>query len=255
MHKKERIHGILVQEGSKVYPINRFSTSIEVINDIFNNLEIVVAGSSTWNFAVSFERMLSDGTSLTFQSVLNEFPVIMMDNEGTKWDVFGNGVSGPREGTKLTPTQSFMSYWFAWAAFYPGAQIHSLSFQNDVSAQKMEGFSFLRSDDNFVQIQFEKSRFMRRMFFEWPHILRETQLMPDYSGDVRRGFRMGNISEKSILSDLGLMNDDVILSVNGFALNSKKALLHLLRWIKEERRFDVLLERKGKLLRRTYTLQ
>lgn len=51
--------------------------------------------------------------------------MIMIDNEGTKWDIFGNGISGPSQGTKLTPTQSFISYWFAWAAFYPNAEIHS----------------------------------------------------------------------------------------------------------------------------------
>ena len=96
---------------------------------------------------------------------------------------------------------------------------------------------------------------MRGMFFGCPYVLRESQLLPGYSGCVRRGFRMENISEKSYLAELGFKNDDVILSVNGFALNSKKVLLHLLGWIKEEKRFDVFLERNGKLLRRIYTLQ
>jgi len=33
-------------------------------------------------------------------------------------------VGGPREGTVLESTKSFISYWFAWAIFYPNAVIY-----------------------------------------------------------------------------------------------------------------------------------
>ena len=123
LHKKERVHGIIVGEKTRVYPINTFDDPIKVINETFNDVQIVVAGSAEKNFAVSFERKLPDGTLLSFNPVEGELPVIMMDNEGTKWDIFGNGISGPRASIKLTPTSSFIAYWFAWAAFYPGAEI------------------------------------------------------------------------------------------------------------------------------------
>jgi len=48
----------------------------------------------------------------------------LIDNEGTKWDIFGKAVDGPRTGIELKPTLSYISYWFAWGAFYPGAEIH-----------------------------------------------------------------------------------------------------------------------------------
>lgn len=121
--KKERVLGIIVGEKTRVYPINTFDDPIKVINATFSDVQIVVAGSAEKNFAVSFERKLPDGTLLSFNHVEGELPVIMMDNEGTKWDIFGNGISGPRAGIKLTPTSSFIAYWFAWAAFYPGAEI------------------------------------------------------------------------------------------------------------------------------------
>ena len=56
---------------------------------------------------------MQDGTLLAFSAVDGELPVIMVDNEGTKWDIFGNAVSGPRVGEKLTPARSFTAYWFA----------------------------------------------------------------------------------------------------------------------------------------------
>jgi hypothetical protein len=125
LHKKERVHGVIVGEKTKVYPIFAFLGLNRVINEIFNDLPIVVVGSAEENFAVSFERTLTDGAVLIFESVDGELPVIMKDNEGTKWDIFGNGISGPRAGTKLTPTNSYLAYWFAWASFYPDAEIHS----------------------------------------------------------------------------------------------------------------------------------
>jgi len=48
----------------------------------------------------------------------------MEDSEGNTWDVFGLAISGPRQGEQLTPTQSFMGYWFSWGAFYPNPEIY-----------------------------------------------------------------------------------------------------------------------------------
>jgi len=121
---KERVHGILVNGNAKVYSIDLFSNTVKVIEDNFKSIQIVIAGNKTKNFIVSFKRKLSDGTSLTFEAVQDSLPVILRDNEGSRWDVFGNGVSGPRMGEKLTATTSFMGYWFAWAAFYPDVEIY-----------------------------------------------------------------------------------------------------------------------------------
>ncbi|MDH4034744.1 MAG: DUF3179 domain-containing protein, partial [candidate division Zixibacteria bacterium] len=84
----------------------------------------VVVGSSRLNFAVAFQDQTSDGTRLSFSPLQDELPSIMIDDEGTTWDVFGYGISGPRAGEQLTQSRSFVAYWFAWAAFYPGAAIH-----------------------------------------------------------------------------------------------------------------------------------
>jgi len=48
----------------------------------------------------------------------------MVDNEGNKWDIFGDVFEGSREGESLTQEKAFISYWFAWAAFYPNALIY-----------------------------------------------------------------------------------------------------------------------------------
>ncbi|MCP5108189.1 MAG: DUF3179 domain-containing protein [bacterium] len=136
LHKKERVHGVFISESStKVYPIASFTGTtalqaegaaeagdIMVINDSFGGVDLVAVGSANKNFAVTFER--GGNAPQTFMAVQNQLPVVMMDDEGTMWDIFGHGVSGPRAGDQLTPTTSYNAYWFAWAAFFPNTEIY-----------------------------------------------------------------------------------------------------------------------------------
>jgi len=108
----------------RVYSIENFNGPIEVIQELFDGQELIVAGSSELNFTVSFINESSDETRLNFEPVQNELPVIMQDDEGNKWTIFGKAVSGPRKGTKLTPTISYNGYWFAFGDFYPGSCIY-----------------------------------------------------------------------------------------------------------------------------------
>lgn len=104
--------------------INSFSQSVKIIQDTFEDTPIVIAGSSGKNFIVSFRRTLSDGTILDFLPADEPLPVIMKDNEGNHWDVFGRAVSGDRKGERLFPTRSMMGYWFVFNAMYPGVDIY-----------------------------------------------------------------------------------------------------------------------------------
>jgi len=122
--KKTRVLGINVGDSSKVYPINVFTSAVEVINDTTGDMQTVVAGSSELNFGVVFNRQLEDCTVLEFEAVQNKLPVVMRDNEGNEWDVFGVAVNGDRAGQQLEKTNSYIAFWFAWTAFFPGAEIH-----------------------------------------------------------------------------------------------------------------------------------
>ena len=124
LHRKERVLGINVGFSSKVYPISSFASNVEVINDSVGNMPVVAAGSSGLNFAVVFNRELEDCTVLDFQAVQGNLPIVMRDNEGNEWDVFGHAVSGARTGQQLQKTNSYISYWYAWTAFFEGVEIH-----------------------------------------------------------------------------------------------------------------------------------
>lgn len=109
------------------FPTNRGSNDgIVLIDDKFAGVEIILAGSRGDNFIVSFEKEIN-GTLLEFTPTTDDFPVIMQDVEGNKWDVFGYAVDGPRKGQRLKPTQSLMGYWFSFATFYPGIEIFGVN--------------------------------------------------------------------------------------------------------------------------------
>ncbi|MDZ7807261.1 MAG: DUF3179 domain-containing (seleno)protein [Gracilimonas sp.] len=127
---KTQVHAVFPNnfEGestvTRIYAIENFDTTIQIIHEPFNGQELVVAGSAGLNFTVSFYNEVSNNTSLRFEPVQDELPIIMQDNEGNKWNIFGEAVSGPRQGFKLTPTTSYNGYWFAFADFYPGSCIY-----------------------------------------------------------------------------------------------------------------------------------
>ncbi len=119
LRNKDRVHGIVANGNSKVYPLNIFGSEVTVIMDSFEGGNYVVVGNGSDNFAVSFNADPGDDTVLTFSAVQNQYPIVMTDNEGNAWNVFGKALSGPREGSQLNHARSFMGYWFSFAAFYP----------------------------------------------------------------------------------------------------------------------------------------
>ncbi len=121
--RKDRVLGVIVNEEARVYQVAKLSDEIQTINDSYNGEDIVVLGSKSKNFLVAFNRALIDGTILDFEALSNEGPIVMEDNEGNKWDIFGEAVSGPRKGVRLKHSTSFIGYWMAWGAFYPNADI------------------------------------------------------------------------------------------------------------------------------------
>ena len=123
LEKKERVLGLITGGQTMVFVINSFSTEISIENVSFGGGEFVVIGSSVKNFAVAYERKLNDGTTLDFTFTQDELPLVMVDNEGNKWDIFGEAIEGPRAGESLHHMKSFIAYWFAWAAFYPNSLI------------------------------------------------------------------------------------------------------------------------------------
>ncbi len=122
--RKTRGLGIIVDGIAKFYPFDKFDAPVAVHEEVFQGLDIVIVGSKPQNFMAAYQRRLTDGTLLEFSPEEQTGNlVVMKDNEGNEWSLFGEAVAGPRKGTRLSPVQSFIGYWFSWGAFYPGLEI------------------------------------------------------------------------------------------------------------------------------------
>ena len=111
---KERVLAIVDEGFAKVYQFDSFATN-NIINDSFQGNNYMIVGNQ--NFMVSF-LVEGDMATLEFEYVHNGSEILLKDNEGTEWNVFGEAISGPRAGQVLPSAPSFMGMWFSIPAFY-----------------------------------------------------------------------------------------------------------------------------------------
>ena len=128
--RKERVLGVIIDGSAKAYRFGDFDNGIVpvVLQDSFLGEDLVIVGNKIKNYLIAFGSKLPDGTQLTFSAYdddVTNTSEVMMDNEGNVWNIFGEAVSGPRIGTKLESTVSYIGYFFAWGTFYPNLEIHN----------------------------------------------------------------------------------------------------------------------------------
>ncbi|MEX0944238.1 MAG: DUF3179 domain-containing protein, partial [Balneolaceae bacterium] len=135
LNAKARVHGVFIDEELdenslvRVYEIRKFDSDIELIHDQLNDEEFIVIGSSKLDFAIAYKAVMRDGVQLFFEAVQDRLPVVMKDQEGTLWNVFGEGVEGPRQGQRLIPAKSYSGYWFAFRDMFIMPEIYQFPTQ------------------------------------------------------------------------------------------------------------------------------
>ena len=117
---KNRVLGIFDGEKTKAYQIVDFSSPGEILIDKFNSKRFLVYGNIAKNIIVAFDISNLDST-VTFKILDSDLPWIFKDSGNIKYNLFGISANS---NIKLKPAKSFISYWFAWAAFYPNTDLY-----------------------------------------------------------------------------------------------------------------------------------
>lgn len=103
-----------------------FASNLTIINDVFNDVEVVVAGNEGLQILVAFNRRLKDGTLLEMEKASSHpMPVMFKDQEGNNWDLFGKCTNGPREGERLKLLNSTVGFYFAFNSIFKGVEIYN----------------------------------------------------------------------------------------------------------------------------------
>lgn len=112
---KERVLAIIDGEDAKAYRFQHLDTG-GIIRDDFKATDYLIAGNP--HFMVAF-LMRGEFAALTYSySFDGTSDILMTDNEGNEWNVFGEAVSGPRTGEVLPAAPALMGFWFSIPAFY-----------------------------------------------------------------------------------------------------------------------------------------
>lgn len=115
----ESIYGIVndrlaIDKQIHIYRYDEFENGSKLYEKQIGSEKIIIVGNKEHHYITSYVK---DNTA-NFSVIPNSFPIIMEDNNGNIWDVFGKAISGPRKGDQLRSPNSFVALGWAWKAFY-----------------------------------------------------------------------------------------------------------------------------------------
>ena len=111
------------------------------------------------------------------------------------------------------------------------------------------------SSSNVIQMEFDRDEVEKRLEAELPLIMKEARFVPNMVEGRVMGFRITRLPRQSILSEVGIRRNDVVMKINEVELNSVEGMLDLYMRFRSESRFEVTIERSGKIIRIQYTLR
>lgn len=124
LSRKDRVHGIVLNDQGVAYELKKFSGN-QVVNSEYQGHQILMVKAENDEFIFSFNRRASNGQTYTFEIVTGGSPLIYPfdlrdDQTGSRWNVLGEAVEGPlaADNVYLPSLESFNAYWFAWGVFY-----------------------------------------------------------------------------------------------------------------------------------------
>jgi type II secretory pathway component PulC len=119
-------------------------------------------------------------------------------------------------------------------------------------------------DSNVIKKEFNRSEIERRLEKEWALIIEKTRFVPNMvkgnivpnmvKGNIS-GFKILNFPEKTLLTEIGIVKNDIIKEINGVELNNVAMMFDLYDRFKNDSQFNVSILRGGKSLRILYLLK
>ena len=106
---REQQLGIIGNENVQTFSLEMFPGEITLhLSTVNPGGAVVVAGSSYYHYMLAFR------TTYMMEPVEGLFPIIMRDESGTLWNIFGEGVEGSHDGEKLEVPLSYTAADWAW---------------------------------------------------------------------------------------------------------------------------------------------
>ncbi len=86
-------------------------------------------------------------------------------------------------------------------------------------------------------------------------IATQARIVPSFKNGVANGFKLFSIRPGSLYQKIGMENGDVIRKLNGYEINSPDKALELYSKLKESSKIEIEIERRGKVIPKSYVIQ
>lgn len=124
LQPKSRVLGVEEAGRALAVPVEALRER-RVWNDQVGGRAVVLVSLGERGPDLAYERSLGSRL-LTFVSGPRENTGIDQET-GSLWDlVEGRALSGPLEGSRLTPRPALLAYWFIWSAYYPQTEVRQV---------------------------------------------------------------------------------------------------------------------------------
>jgi hypothetical protein len=101
------------------FPLDKFSETTSFQELTVDSEKVVIIGNKKHSFYTTYKVPLN----LVLHLENSNFPPILGDNEGNKWNAFGYAFDGPRKGQQLASSKSYIASWWAWKDFFENIEI------------------------------------------------------------------------------------------------------------------------------------
>jgi len=120
---KTMVLGLAVGASDKAFPLAALR-QVRVINEEMGGQPVLVVHQPASDTTTAFVAS-AKGMPLHFVAANAEATELTDDQTKSRWNAYGECISGSLKGTQLKSLILEPEYWFAWSEFHPGTQIYT----------------------------------------------------------------------------------------------------------------------------------
>jgi len=118
---KAMVLGLDLEGVNKAYPLKELQKA-RAINDQLGKQPVLIVHQPDSDTTTAFLARV-DQQALKFEAADNQAHELMDLETHSRWDAYGNCISGKLKGSHLDELILEPEYWFAWSQFHPGTAI------------------------------------------------------------------------------------------------------------------------------------
>lgn len=121
-----RYFGITKNQKLLLFELELFNDSYKIYQTRFDNMNLVVVGNNDLPYYAAFIYSKQDQNH-SFYPVEKALPIIMQDDKGNTYDMFGNIVDGPDKGIRLQAATSYLALTYAWQEIFDDISLFDIN--------------------------------------------------------------------------------------------------------------------------------